>query len=52
MPPISTTAMDMALFGEDAAAAAGGDHAGSDLLLESGDFLLQEDGTSTIVQES
>ena len=46
--PISTTVLDMALFGDDAVDA----HPLSDLLLEDGSFLLQEDGTSTIVLEA
>ena len=50
--PIGTTALDMALFAGQATAAGGGDHPSSDLLLESGSFLLQEDGTSTLVQEA
>ena len=49
MTPISTTPIDMALFKGQAVSDALSDNS---LLLESGDFLLLEDGVSTLLLES
>ena len=49
MPPISTTPVDMALFGAQPEA---GPAAGSGLLLEDGvSFLLLEDGGNLLLEE-
>ena len=49
MPPLAASPLEMALFGGQGTVDA---HPEKDLLLESGDYLLQEDGVSTIVLEA